>query len=167
MTTTCPTCRRPFPPPEPTPERPLPLADHRLELLQRLASDGRLTARTLAQHLFQPTPTRSQLERARAVLNDAVDRGVLRVLVVDKEHVYLPPVRTRQAFLELLTATQVQTARSAACHVFGTDKPKPAELERARRRLEALVTAGQAVRSMTATGEVLFHPVTTTRPATG
>jgi hypothetical protein len=69
----------------------------------------------------------------------------------------------RVDLLELLAITTTQTARSAACQLFSTDKPKPAETERARRRLEQLVRAGHAIRrepAGTGRGEATYHPNT-------
>jgi hypothetical protein len=59
----------------------------------------------------------------------------------------------------LLTVTGVQTARSAACALFGTDSPTPAQLERARRRLEDMVQWGAAVRRQGTQGVGRFPPV--------
>lgn len=52
-------------------------------------------------------------------------------------------VHTRVDLLELLALTRVQTPLSAARQLYGADKPTRAEVERARRRLENLVAAGQ------------------------
>ncbi len=55
-------------------------------------------------------------------------------------------VHHRVDLLELVAITRVQTARTAACQLFDTDKPKPADVERARRKLEALHQAGKVHR---------------------
>jgi hypothetical protein len=166
--TTCPTCRQQLPDPEPTPQRPHPLPDHRHELLARLATDGGLTATSLARRLYAAEPTRSQIERARQVLADAVTDGVL---FGNKDEqgviVYLPRVNLTGQLLELLTITGVQTAHSAACHLFDTGRPKPAETERARRRLESLVSDSRAVKRQQTDGQVTYHPALTSVPATG
>jgi hypothetical protein len=70
-------------------------------------------------------------------------------------------VHHRVNLRELLAITTVQTSRSAACQLFDTEKPKPSELERARRKLEQLVRDGQAVkRANPTTGEATYHPMT-------
>jgi hypothetical protein len=69
-------------------------------------------------------------------------------------------VHHRVDLLELLAITRVQTARTAACQLFDTDKPKPAETERARRKLDALVAAGKAHKRPGVTGETTYHPLT-------
>jgi hypothetical protein len=69
-------------------------------------------------------------------------------------------VHHRVDLLELVAITRVQTARSAACQLFDTDKPKPAETERARRKLDALVAAGKAHKRPGVTGETTYHPLT-------
>jgi hypothetical protein len=69
-------------------------------------------------------------------------------------------VHHRVDLLELLAVTRVQTARTAACQLFGTDKPKTAETERARRKLEQLVAAGKAHKRSGSTGESTYHPLT-------
>jgi len=72
-------------------------------------------------------------------------------------------VHHRVNLLELLAITRVQTPRSAACQLFDTEKPKPAEVERARRALEKLVTDGRAVKRAGTTGdrpETTYHPLT-------
>lgn len=56
-----------------------------------------------------------------------------------------PYARPQVDLLELLRLTKVQTARSAATHLYATPKPNRAEVERARRRLEQLVAADQVV----------------------
>jgi hypothetical protein len=68
-------------------------------------------------------------------------------------------VHHRVDLLELVAITRVQTARSAACQLFDTDKPKPADLERARRKLEQLVSAGKLVKRM-GDRETTYHPLT-------
>lgn len=70
-------------------------------------------------------------------------------------------VHHRVDLLELVAITRVQTSRTAACQLFDTDKPKPAELERARRKLEQLVRAGKLVKRQNGTtGETTYHPLT-------
>jgi hypothetical protein len=69
-------------------------------------------------------------------------------------------VHHRVDLLELLAITRVQTARTAACQLFDTDKPKPAETERARQKLDALVAAGKAHKRPGVTGETTYHPLT-------
>jgi hypothetical protein len=72
-------------------------------------------------------------------------------------------VHHRVDLLQLLAITGVQTARTAACQLFDTDKPKPAETERARRKLEQLVAAGRALsreKPGSTTGERTYHPLT-------
>jgi hypothetical protein len=69
-------------------------------------------------------------------------------------------VHHRVDLVELLAITSVQTPRTAACQLFDTDKPKPAELERARRRLEQLVEAGRAMKRAGGRGETTYHPLT-------
>jgi hypothetical protein len=68
-------------------------------------------------------------------------------------------VHHRVDLLELVAITRVQTVRTAACQLFDTDKPKPAELERARRKLEQLVAAGK-VHKRVAGAETTYHPLT-------
>ena len=53
-------------------------------------------------------------------------------------------VHARVDLLELLALTSVQTPLSAARALYGTEKPTRAEVERARRRLEQLVSGGKA-----------------------
>jgi len=72
-------------------------------------------------------------------------------------------VHHRVNLLELLAITRVQTPRSAACQLFDTEKPKPAEVERARRALEKLVDTGRAVKRAGMEGgrpETTYHPLT-------
>lgn len=71
-------------------------------------------------------------------------------------------VHHRVDLLQLLAITTSQTARSAACQLFATDKPKAAELEKARRRLEQLVRGGQAVKREPGPGraDATYHPKT-------
>jgi hypothetical protein len=69
-------------------------------------------------------------------------------------------VHHRVDLLELLAITRVQTVRTAAGVLFATDKPKPAEMERARRKLEALVAAGKAHKRPGGKGETTYHPLT-------
>ena len=70
-------------------------------------------------------------------------------------------VHHRVDLLELCAITRVQTPRTAAQQLFDCEKPKPAELERARRKLEQLVKAGKLVRRQNGTtGESTYHPLT-------
>ena len=69
-------------------------------------------------------------------------------------------VHHRVDLLELVAITQVQTSRSAACQLFDTDKPKPAETERARRALEKLVSAGKLHKRLNGAGDITYHPLT-------
>jgi hypothetical protein len=71
-------------------------------------------------------------------------------------------VHHRVNLLELLAITGVQTPRSAACQLFDTDKPKPAETERARRQLEKLVESGRAIKRAGhgERPEHTYHPLT-------
>jgi DNA polymerase III delta prime subunit len=55
-------------------------------------------------------------------------------------------IHNRVDLAEMLTITGVQTARSAACALFATEKPDRARIERARRKLEGLVRDGRAGR---------------------
>jgi hypothetical protein len=70
-------------------------------------------------------------------------------------------VHHRVDLLELVAITRIQTPRTAACQLFDTDKPKPAETERARRALEKLVSAGKLHKRLNGTsGETTYHPLT-------
>jgi hypothetical protein len=72
-------------------------------------------------------------------------------------------VHHRVDLLELVAITRVQTARTAACQLFDTDKPKPAEVERARRKLEQLYAAGKVHRRKTVVAgkpETQYVPLT-------
>jgi hypothetical protein len=72
-------------------------------------------------------------------------------------------VHHRVNLLELLAITRVQTPRSAACQLFDTEKPKPAEIERARRQLEKLVETGRAMKRLASENgrpETTYHPLT-------
>ena len=53
-------------------------------------------------------------------------------------------VHNRVDLLELLAVTSVQTAHSAAQRLYDTEKPSRAQVEKARRQLEALVRKGLA-----------------------
>jgi hypothetical protein len=72
--------------------------------------------------------------------------------------------------LELLELTRVQTPRSAARYMYSTAEPTRAETERARRRLEHLVTQGEAQRRDGRTGgpnggtETRYVPTADARP---
>jgi hypothetical protein len=55
----------------------------------------------------------------------------------------------------------VQTVSSAARALFTTEKPTTAEKERARRRLEGLVTGGKAQKRQTQQGEWQYQPLVT------
>jgi hypothetical protein len=68
-------------------------------------------------------------------------------------------VHHRVDLLELVAITRVQTPRTAACQLFDTDKPKPADLERARRKLEQLVKAGKLIKRV-GERETTYHPLT-------
>jgi hypothetical protein len=77
-------------------------------------------------------------------------------------------VHARVDLLELLALTRVQTPHSAARQLYGTEKPTRAEVERARRRLEQLVGAGQAEKRAGRSGgadggmEAQYVPLTVT-----
>jgi len=59
------------------------------------------------------------------------------------------------------------TTRAAAVALFETDRPSPAQVEKARRRLEALVARGDLSRQLTAsaTGYVIADLITTLEEA--
>jgi replicative DNA helicase len=68
--------------------------------------------------------------------------------------------------LELLAVTGVQTAVSLATAIFETEKPNRSQVERARRQLDKLVTAGRAytapgrIGGDGGSGATLYHPQT-------
>lgn len=68
-------------------------------------------------------------------------------------------IHQRVDLLTLLAVTQVQTASSAARALFATDRPTTAEKERARRRLEGLVSTGKAQKRQTSSGEWQYQPL--------
>ena len=71
-------------------------------------------------------------------------------------------VSQRVDLLELVTVTTVQTARTAAEQLFATPRPTPAEVERARRKLDQLTDAGKILRRevVGARGGHTYHPLT-------
>jgi replicative DNA helicase len=79
-------------------------------------------------------------------------------------------VHNRVDLLELLAVTRVQTALSAATALYEKERPSRAEVEKARRQLERLVTAGLAYTSPGRAGgeggsaATRYHPHT--RPVT-
>jgi hypothetical protein len=70
-------------------------------------------------------------------------------------------IHQRVDLLTLLAVTGVQTVSSAARALFTTEKPTTAEKERARRRLEGLVTGGKAQKRQTQQGEWQYQPLVT------
>lgn len=173
---TCPTCRQDVPI-RPTPQRPVPHPDPRLELLIRLAEASDLTASSLAATVYGDSYTPSQLERCRRRLMAAVHEGALEAVRVEMEEDgspvhgghrvrYVPsPLAValgqyRPSPAELLTVQGVLTARALACQVGGTDKPTASQVERARRQLERLVESGDAFRLVVDSGEIRYQPAT-------
>jgi hypothetical protein len=149
MSTQCPYCHRPIvltvPPPAQTVDD-LPHRTQRERLLDHLEAVHELTTRDAARFLYGTQhPSMTQQERARVLLNELTAGGLLRKL----------PGSTRTAAaiyvlqidpLELLAITGVQTARSLAVALSGSEKPSRADIERARRKLERMVVEGKATR---------------------